>query len=281
MKKHILFFILIGSLLGCNSLSNDSPVETMTEFLNSIHQGDFTKSRTFVQGKLSNQSLDELEELWRVNQGSFVQNPNYTITLESEEGNKSLVRVKDEFNDFKFQLVKVKDRFNFFRSWKIVMRSAGLIDLVRGNTRMEDANSQDYTIEVGDNGENNSKQEFTDSQTEEYNTDTSTYNDSDNNGNNRNSSSSQNTVEVDDPCLICNGVGVIEKCFICKNKGVINCVDCKGQRVKTDGRTCIDCRGTGIQTCYKCYGKKPPFVCPHNMFKVGSLSDYVLESKSR
>jgi hypothetical protein len=273
MYKYISLTIVLFTIFGFNSISTKTPIEITSEFLKSIHEGDFSKSKTFVDGTKSFEMIDEIEELWRVNKGSFIQNPNYLVTLESKNDNESIVRVKDEFNNLRIQLLKLNG------NWKIVMRSCGVIDLVRGNTRTKDTNPEDYTIEEGDLGEgiseiHNSPQQETKSY---YNPPKSNINSSTNHYvGNRNSSEQSENIKS---CIICKGTGVFNECIVCKNKGIINCIPCKGKRMNYDGSTCLHCRGTGIEKCVKCQGKTPPFICPHSILDISTFTKFVLKSK--
>ncbi|MBM3455383.1 MAG: DUF4878 domain-containing protein [Sphingomonadales bacterium] len=145
MNKITIQFLLVSiCFFGCNSFSTKSPTETVTDFLNSIHEGNFSKTRTLVTGNTSNENIEVLEDLWKINKNSFTANPSYTIQLETENDDESQVSVKDNNNDFKFQLFKINGR------WKIAMRSCGIIDLVRGNPRSDDKDVNEYTVELGD-----------------------------------------------------------------------------------------------------------------------------------
>jgi hypothetical protein len=261
----ILIVLVIGGLHYYNNRdSSKSPTETFSEFLESIHEGDFNKSRRFIEGSTSTETIISLEDLWQVNKSSFTQNPNYTITLESENNNEAIVSVADEFNQMRFKLNKIDG------SWKIVMKSCGLIDLVRGNTRSDEHDENEYTVEIGDdelisNNNSNQSEINNNSETEESNINSSSneYDESNSNKSSYNSSSSQNENTNQTKqwvnCRQCHGVGIRDdgrNCFKCDGIGQIeiltesdkkwvNCRQCHGSGLRDDGRNCFKCDGIG------------------------------------
>lgn len=274
MNKKIIQFLLVSvCFLGCNSFLSKSPTETTTEFLNSIHEGDFTKTRTLITGHISIENIDVLEELWIINKNSFTVNPNYTVTLDSENDDESIVNVKDDFNDFKFQLLKING------SWKIIMYSCGIIDLVRGNTRSDEKGINEYNYEFGDdelrdksltentsNSTNTSQDENNNFQTEsddnsynEDNTESSDYNSQ----TESNDNSSSNTYQEPErekqqiTCPNCQGKG-FETCRQCSGNGMMKCSRCNNKgTLWTNGReeSCYECNGTMRKNCDRCHGK--------------------------
>ena len=280
MNKNIIQFLFVSfCFFGCNSSTYKSPNETVEEFLNSIHEGNFSKTKTLVTGSTSNENIEVLEDLWEINKNSFTANPSYTVKLESENDDESFVSVKDNNNDFKFQLYKISG------SWKIVMRSCGIIDLVRGNPRSDDKDVNEYTVELGDDElmDNTIRKENGDyPNLEEANSQTD-YNDYSTQSSNDNSSS--NTYQEPKSqkqmanCYKCHGTGMRDNgdnCTRCGGSGQkpediqpgrqwANCYRCHGTGRRDNGDNCSRCGGSGqkledIQpgkqfiNCYRCHG---------------------------
>jgi hypothetical protein len=144
--KHFTLLIILSITLCSSSLISD-PVTTLRDFIHLISEGNFSKAKNYLENPESKEILDELENLWKVNSKSFNKNTNYYISLIKSTNTDALLNVKDENNSINITLKKKNEE------WKVVLKTAAIIDLVRGNTRDEDAYAEDYAIEIGDLGE--------------------------------------------------------------------------------------------------------------------------------
>jgi hypothetical protein len=234
MKIKNLVFLFIMSAIFCSSSLKNDPITILKEFIVLIHKGDFTKAKNYVTGNESAEIIEELKNLWKVNSKSFNKEYNYNYLIVKNNGIDILINVKDENNSINISLKKINEE------WRVILKSAAIIDLVRGNTRDEDAYADDYIIEIGD-----------------FEEEQKNVNHEKNKSSNTSKSNSSISVKPNSNlkynCQECQGKGYKLGCQICANKGTKNCLICKGEK-RYLGKICYSCDGIGKVVCYRCNG---------------------------
>ncbi len=144
MKSKSYLHIFVINIIFCSYNINTTPVDLVKEFLNTVQERNFDKAKKYIDGNFSDTIIFEIARLWKINPKSFKEKNNYSINLVKSTEVDALISISDEYNNVNITLRK-KDE-----EWKIILKSAAIIDLLRGNTREEDANPEDYVLELGD-----------------------------------------------------------------------------------------------------------------------------------
>jgi hypothetical protein len=141
-KKYLLVFVI--NIILCSYNFKTTPLDLVKEFLSTVQERNFDKAKKYVDGNFSDSIILEMSRLWKINPKSFKDKNNYTFNLIKSTDIDALISVSDEYNNINITLRKKNEE------WKIILKSAAIIDLLRGNTREEDASPDDYVLELGD-----------------------------------------------------------------------------------------------------------------------------------